>query len=75
MCYEPQGVVSVVTVKGGETLKKHMTVLFSVEFSAHHRPNMKSNCFSLNTLRAGNSFEAKGCLLSYSVIPNFFPDS
>ena len=51
---------------------------FSVKFSADHSPNMKSNCSSLNTWRAvhGNSFEAKGCLQSCSIIPNFFfPDS
>ena len=51
---------------------------FSVKFFSHHRPNVKSNCSSLNTLRAvpGNSFEAEGCLKSRSIIPNFFfPDS
>ena len=30
---------SVVTVKGGETLERSMTVLFSVKFSAYHSPN------------------------------------
>ena len=30
---------SVATVKGGETLERSMTVLFSVKFSAYHSPN------------------------------------
>ena len=61
-----------------KTWERSIKVLFSDKFSADHSPNMKSNCSSLNTWRAvhGNSFEAKGCLQSCSIIPNFFfPDS
>ena len=55
---------SVATVKGGETLERSMTVLFSVKFSAYHRPNVKSNYSFLNTLKTsmGILWEAKGCL-------------
>ena len=37
---------SVATVKGGETLERGMTVLFSVRLSSHYRPNLKSNSSS-----------------------------
>ena len=65
---------SVATVKGGETLERSMTVLFSVKFSAYHRPNVKSNYSFLNTLKTsmGILWEAKGCLKSCSIILNFF---
>ena len=64
---------SVATVKGGETLERSMTVLFSVKFSAYHRPNVKSNYSFLNTLKTsmGILWEAKGCLKSCLIIPNF----
>ena len=57
-----------------KTWERSVKVLFSVKFSADHRPNVKSNRSTLNTWRAvhGNSFEAKGCLWSCSIIPNFF---
>ena len=57
---------------------KYDSPFFFLKFSTRHRPNEKSNCSSLNTLRAvyGNSFEAEGCLKSCLIIPNcFFPDS
>ena len=57
---------------------KHDSPFFSLKFSTRHRPNVKSNCSSLNALRAvyGNFFEAESCLKSCLIIPNcFFPDS
>ena len=46
---------SVATVKGGETLERSMTVLFSVKFSAYHSPNFfPDSCRQINN--TGSSF-------------------